>query len=1092
MASASSSTSIPPQPSRSSCTYHVFLSFRGEDTRTGFTSHLYAALNRKGITTYKDDNNLRKGDVISDELVKAIEESMFAVIVFSPDFASSSWCLDELCKIMECKNKLGLQMVEVFYGVKPCDVRHQIGTFREAFEKHEQRYDREKVKRWRDALKQVAAHSGWTSNNQDEAILVENIAQHIFETLVPKLPSSLKNLVGIESRVEQVIHQIGLGLKDVCYIGLWGMGGIGKTTIARAVYETIRSRFEVTCFLADVRDLCEKKDIVHVQKQLLDKMHIGSAAVYSEYDGRKITQSSLRLKKVLLVLDDVNNEKQLENLAGEQDWFGSGSRIIITTRDIHLLKQQEVHETYNVEGLVESEAFNLFCSKAFKRLKPAEGFLDLSEEVVKYSGGLPLALKVLGSHLFGRSIEVWRSAIEDTKKSSHSKIIDVLKISYNGLCTAEKDIFLDIACFFKGYEKDYVTKILKRCGHNAEIGIDILINKSLVTLEKGRYVDSVFFGMHDLVEEMGKLIVIEESPNDVSKRSRLWSYKDFDSVLVQKQQLNATQSMVLRMCWLNTGENWRDLDIRGSSFSKLQLLILDGMTAPILYDIPCTLKVFHWRACPMETLPFADHQHYELVEIDLHDSKIVQIWDGKKFLNKLQHLNLSSCLMLKETPDLSGAPNLKTLNLQYCVKLNYIHPSLTYHKSLVELNLRGCNILETLGEKLEMRSLKEIDVQVCHGLRRVPEFGECMKQLSILSLELEDIGELPSTFRNLVGLTELYLNVRKYIGRPISHGCFLCLKKLSLHFGAYDYRCEIQNMDVLLSSVSLLTSLSSLKLIQCFPKSQESIPDYDLGHLAFLTKLDLWINHFKRVPISIHRLPKLRRLRLNYCSKLEVLPDLSSSLRVLDASHCDSLDATNVNDVISKACCVFAESASQDGEDVFEMVIPGKEIPAWFEHQEQGNGVSLSCPSTKTIALSLCFVFDGLLLGLEPPVICCNSKGFISKSLLKGKHWWDSGNMYIVLLNGYCFRNLLGQDNRFHIIFSDNPYNNYVTRSAARWVCNIQVPNFKERKATLEMNMDFIPLYEQEEGCASHRNTDPPELLPLFPLLPGFHNTQFS
>ncbi|XLR44697.1 hypothetical protein S83_029357 [Arachis hypogaea] len=118
------------------------------------------------------------------------------------------------------------------------------------------------------------------------------------------------------------------------------MGGIGKTTIARAVFETIRSRFEVTCFLADIRDQCEKKDIVHMQKQLLDQMNISSTAVYSEYDGRTIIQNSLHHKKVLLVLDDVNHEKQLENLDGEQDWFGPGSRIIITTRDIHLLMEQ--------------------------------------------------------------------------------------------------------------------------------------------------------------------------------------------------------------------------------------------------------------------------------------------------------------------------------------------------------------------------------------------------------------------------------------------------------------------------------------------------------------------------------------------------------------------------------------------------------------------------------------------------------------------------------------------------------------------------------------------------------------------------------
>ncbi|MED6159804.1 hypothetical protein PIB30_045550 [Stylosanthes scabra] len=899
----------------------------------------------------------------------------------------------------------------------------------------------------------------------------------------------MKNLVGIESRVEQLISQIGLGLNDVRYIGIWGMGGIGKTTIARAIYETIRCRFEVTCFLADVRDHCEKKDIAHVQKQLLDQMHIGSTTVYCKYDARKIIQNSLRFKKVLLVLDDVNDEEQLENLAGEQNWFGQGSRIIITTRDIRLLRKQEVDETYEVEGLGKNEALNLFCSNAFKRLEPPKGFRDLSNEMVKYSGGLPLALEVLGSHFFDKPMKVWRSAIEDIKKSSHNKIIDVLKISYNGLRSTEKDIFLDIACFFKGYKKDYVTKTLERCDHNAEIGIDILINRSLVTIDKHDRLR-----MHDLVEEMGKLIVIEESPNDVSKRSRLWCYKDIASLLAQKQEIEATQSIVLYRCWPDIEENWRDLDIRGPSFSKLKLLILHGVKAPILYKIPCTLKVLHSRDCQTETLSLTD-QHYELVEIDVCERELVRLWDGKKFLNNLEHLNLSDCHKLKETPDLYGAPNLKTLHLQNCRKLNYIHPSLTHHKSLVELNLSGCCRLETLGDKLEMSSLKKLDLSRCTSLRRVPEFGECMKQLSMLTLGLTDIEELPSTFGNLVGLTELYLSVWEYIGHSISHGCFLCLKKLSLeaykglNCVPFDNSLGLESLTVtashhiqnygILSSVSLLTSLSSLTF-NCFPNSEDSIPYYDLDHLALLTDLDLSENHFKRVPISIHQLPKLKQLQLNNCSKLEVLPDLPSSLRLLQAIGCHSLDASKVNDVISKASCVFAESATQDGEDVFEMVITGKDIPAWFNHREQGNGVSVSfshnCPSTNPMALSLCFVFDGQNHEIRHSVICCNGKEFINKSLLKVLPDMYSGNMYIVFLNGYYFSNLLGQHNRFQILFPDNTYyniNSPVTRSAAHWVCNQDSQDFKKRKATLQLSkQDIMPLYEQEEGCASHQSSD--------------------
>ncbi|XLU54692.1 hypothetical protein S245_049340, partial [Arachis hypogaea] len=603
----------------------------------------------------------------------------------------------------------------------------------------------------------------------DEAALVENIAQHIFEILIPKLPSSMKNLVGIESRVKQVICRIGLGLNDVRYINIWGMGGIGKTTIARVVFETIRSRYEVACFLADVREQCEKKDIVHIQRQLLDQTRINSATVFSEYDGRTIIQNSLRLKKVLLVLDDVNQEKQLENLAGEQAWFGPGSRIIITTRDVEVLK--ELHETWKVKGLVDSEAFNLFCLKAFKQPEPAEGFLDLFQEVIKYSGGLPLALKVLGSYLNGRPIAVWHSAIEKIKKSSHSDIIDVLKISYDGLDSMENDIFLDIACFFKGRKKGYVTKILDGCGHHAVIGIDVLINRALVTIDK---YDEL--GMHDLLEEMGKLIVIQESPNDASKRSRLWWCEDVDSVLTQKKETEAIHSIVLHKVYRETEGKWRDLSF--SNMCKLKLLVLDFVEAPILCDIPSTLKVLHWKCCPMETLPFTD-QHYELVEIHLPDSKIVQLWDGKKVLKKLELLNLSCCYKLKETPDLSGAPVLKILNLEHCRELNYVHPSLALHKSLVELNLTGCYSIETLADKLEMCSLETLGLDCCTRLRRLPEFGECMKQLSILILTYTDIEEVPTTLGNLAGVSELDLTgCDKLTSLPLT-GCFL--KKLELH-----------------------------------------------------------------------------------------------------------------------------------------------------------------------------------------------------------------------------------------------------------------------------------------------------------------------
>ncbi|XLU69012.1 hypothetical protein S245_028065, partial [Arachis hypogaea] len=201
---------------------------------------------------------------------------------------------------------------------------------------------------------------------------------------------------------------------------------------------------------------------------------------------------------------------------------------------------------------------------------------------------------------------------------------------------------------------------------------------------------------------------------------------------------------------------WRDLTF--SNICQLKLLILNGVQAPILSYVPCSLRVLRWRYCPMETLPFMD-QYYELVQISVSRSySIVQVWHGKKFLEKLKYLYLSYCHRLKQIPDFSEAPNLEILHVEWCGELNDFPSYLTCHKSLVKLILFCCSSLETLGSKLEMSSLEELDLSFCTSMRKLAEFGECMKHLSVLSLSETAIEELPTTVGCLVGLKELHLD----------------------------------------------------------------------------------------------------------------------------------------------------------------------------------------------------------------------------------------------------------------------------------------------------------------------------------------------
>ncbi|OIV99012.1 hypothetical protein TanjilG_32271 [Lupinus angustifolius] len=157
--------------------YHVFLSFRGGDTRKSFTDHLYAALNRKGILVFRDGEQLLRGEVISQQLLHAIQQSLTSVVVISPDYASSTWCLEELHNILESTRVLGRKAFPVFYGVDPSHVRYQSGNLAESFRKLEQRFsaDLNKVQKWRNALRGVANLSGWDSRDRHETELIEDI-----------------------------------------------------------------------------------------------------------------------------------------------------------------------------------------------------------------------------------------------------------------------------------------------------------------------------------------------------------------------------------------------------------------------------------------------------------------------------------------------------------------------------------------------------------------------------------------------------------------------------------------------------------------------------------------------------------------------------------------------------------------------------------------------------------------------------------------------------------------------------------------------------------------------------------------------------
>ncbi|KAL1367014.1 hypothetical protein AAHE18_02G020800 [Arachis hypogaea] len=934
------------------------------------------------IKTFKDDHDLESGEIISEGLIKGIQESMFALVVLSPNYASSRWCLDELQNIVECRKKFNQVVFPIFYGVEPSDVRYQRGTFEEAFRKHEERFKEEKgkVQRWRDALEEVASYSGWDSKDNHEAALIERIVDHIQKLLIPKLPSWVGNLVGVESRMKKLNSLIGMQLDDVRFIGIWGMGGIGKTTTARLIYESIKEQFNFSCFLANIREVSATNGIVDIQRELLSHLSVRSNYFHNLFDGVKIIANSLHNKKVLLVLDDISERSQLENLAGKQEWFGPGSRIIITTRNKHLLMTHGVHQTCELEGLVQEEALHLFCLKAFKQDQPKSKYQNLCNEVVEYTRGLPLALEVLGSHLCGRTPEAWHSALKQLRSSPHPEIQNSLKISFESLSSTEREMFLDIACFFKGMDKDEVVEVLENCGHFPQIGIEILIEKSLVTLGRVNTLE-----MHDLLEEMGKNIVFQESPNDPGKRSRLWSHDDISRVLTQNKGTEAIQAIV---------HYAQPYEARWSSeaFSKtsnIRLLKIRNACrlSHGLDCLPYALRVLDWLGCPLKTLPLTDQ--LDVVDINLSWSKIEQLWHGAKILHKLKCINLSFSSELNQTPDFVEVPNLESLVLQGCTSLTEIHSSVMHLKKLVQLNLKGCKRLKAL-----------------------PDFGNCMGHLEELRLDGTAVTELPSSLGCLVGLVLLHLqNCRYLVCLPDTIHKLKSLKVLNVSNCSKlrslpECLQEMNNLEELdASNTAIEVFLNCFRVASavCRPSLlirldlsyckllAESVPDGFCG-LSLLRDLDLSGNNFVNLPSDISKHSTLEYLCLNSCKKLQSLPELPLSIKRVDASNCASLVTCKFHP--SSKCSIIASPVQwhlpRERKSLlkgicfprtrFDMVITGNEIPSWFAPQKSSSFAEIPfphpSPPTEWLGFALCFllVADRPLRYYHTGITCYTAK----------------------------------------------------------------------------------------------------------------------
>nr|KYP57825.1 TMV resistance protein N [Cajanus cajan] len=873
--------------------YDVFLSFKGENgTRYTFSDHLFRALLRHGINAFRDDQSLRSGDELAPSLIQAIETSTISVLVLCQNYASSTWCLEELVKIIHCYENKGKHVLPIFYLVEPSDVRYQKNSYATAMTKHENRYgmDSEKVKAWRSALSRVCDLTGiHYRNHMYETDVIEKIVKDTSAKL-PPMPLQIKQLVGLDSRFERVKSLIDINSNDVvCMLGIYGVGGIGKTTFVVDLYNKIRHQFEAASFLANVREKSNKSinGLEDLQRTLLSEMGEETQTIMgSTFRGSSEIKRKLRLKRVLLVLDDVDTVKQLESLAGRDDWFGPGSRIIITTRDEDVLHKHEVKiKRYKLEELNYYESLELFCWYAFNMSRPAENFANISTLPVRYAKGIPLALRVIGSNLKGRSAEEWQIELQKYRKVPDDEIQGVLEISYNSLSHLDQNVFLDIACFFKGEKWDYVKRILEACDFYPNIRV--FVSKCLITIDENGCLE-----MHDLIQDMGREIVRKESPSNPGNRSRLWFHKEVHEVLEENSGSTRIEGIMLHPPKQEKIDHWTFTAFK--KMKNLRILIVRNTIFSFGPSyLPNSLRLLDWKGYPSKSFPLDFYPH-RIVDFKLPHSFLILRKPFQKF-EDLTFINLSHCQSITQIPDLSGAKNVKVFILDKCHKLVRFDESIGFMPKLVYLSASECTVLTSFVPKMYFPSLEVLSFNLCRRLEHFPHVMKKMDKPLKIHMMSTAIKELPKSIGNLTGLEHIDMSICK-------------------------------GLESLSSSFLLLPKLATLKIDECsqlggsFKKFKES---HSLANgCPNLVKLHFCDANLSALPKCIKGSFHLKSLDVSFCRNLREIPELPLSIQKVDARHCLSLTLEASSVLWSKA---------SNGRRQVVMPMLRKEIPEWFD-----------------------------------------------------------------------------------------------------------------------------------------------------------------
>ncbi|KAF8081484.1 hypothetical protein N665_0884s0012 [Sinapis alba] len=726
--------------------------------------------------------------------------------------------------------------------------------------------------------------------------MIEKIALNVSDKLNATPSRDFAGMVGLKGHLEKIKSLLILENYEPMTLGISGPAGIGKTTIARALYNQLSPDFSLRYFMENVggsyRNIgCgDHGSKLRLQEQLLlnilnqTNMNICHLDVLSE---------RLCNQKVLIILDDVDSLDQLDALAKDIYSFGPGSRIIVTTKDQEILQTFGTNNIYYVGFPSNGEALEISCRYSFRRSSPKYGFEKLSIRVTELCGNLPLGLRVVGSSLHGKSRDEWEVIVNRLETSLDGDLERVLRVGYDSLHEKDQALFLHIVVFFNYKDEGYIKSMLGDCNLDVEHGFRNLVNRSLIDISTNG--DIV---MHNLLQQMARQVIQRQEP---WKRHILIDPHEICDVLEYD-----TGTRTVCGISFDTSETGEVFVSKGAfkRMRNLQFLIVHKrkqgekyiVRIPQDMEFPPRLKLLHWEAYPSKSLPIRFHLE-NLVELHMRDSQLEKLWEGSQLLTNLKKMDLSMSCHLKELPDLSNATNLERLNLNDCESLVEIPSSFSNLHKLKALSMFACTNLEVIPAHMNLASLESVDMTACQRLRNFPDISRNVSQFCI---SVEELDQVPESIRHWSRLRVL-----------------------------------------------TITSKGKLKSLAHLPQSVRHL------HLSYIgaQTIPYFKKSLKRVEVYLNSCRTLDSLPDSVredCEQKEGLTcSYDTSYTQLNYTNCFKLDREARTAIITKH---FAQGWA---------CLPGSEVPVEFDHRAKGNSVIIRLTSNMPLTIfKVCVVIS--------------------------------------------------------------------------------------------------------------------------------------